>query len=104
LSGKKFDYQILSNKNVLLSGKGKTTGNGTDEVVFITPSEQNGGAAFVSLEIRSVNDRLKIVSKIPLSSEKINIAFYPEGSRMVPGIPQTIIYEAKDQLGSPVDI
>ncbi len=104
LSGKKFDYQILSNKNVLLSGKGKTTGNGTDEVVFITPSEQNGGAAFVSLEIRSVNDRLKIVSKIPLSSEKINIAFYPEGGRMVPGIPQTIIYEAKDQLGSPVDI
>ncbi|MEI6678417.1 MAG: hypothetical protein WCL21_07405 [Mariniphaga sp.] len=104
LSGKKFDYQILSKKNVLLSGKGKTAGNGSGEVVFITPSVQNGNATCVSLEIPSVNDRLKIVSKIPLSSEKINITFYPEGGRMVPGIPQTVIYEAKDQLGSPVDI
>ncbi len=104
LSGKKFEYQIISGERELLSGKGKTGVNGGGEIVFITPSQQKGGAMMVSIEIPSGYDRLNLISKIPLASEKINISFFPEGGKLVPGIPQMIIYEAKDQLGNPVSI
>lgn len=104
LSGKKFEYQIINEERELLSGKGKTGVNGAGEIVFITPSLQNGSAMMVSLDIPSGNDRINLISKIPLVSEKIIITFFPDGGKLVPGIPQMIIYEAKDQLGKPVSI
>jgi hypothetical protein len=104
LSGKKFEYQIISEDRELLSGKGKTGSSGTGEIVFITPSQQKGSAMLVSLDIPSGNDQLNLISKVPLASEKINVTFFPEGGNLVPGIPQRIIYEATDQLGNPVSL
>ena len=104
LSGKKFDYQIVIEDRELLSGKGKTGVNGSGEIVFLTPSPQNGNPMMVSLDIPSGNDRLNLISKIPLESEKININFFPDGGKLVPGIPQLVVYEARDQLGNPVSI
>ena len=104
ISGKKFEYQIISEGRELLSGKGKTGVNGTGEIVFITPSPKNNNAILVSLDVLSGNEKLNMISKIPLVSEKINITFFPEGGKLVPGIPQMIIYEAKDQLGNPVSL
>ena len=104
LSGKKYEYQVINENRELLSGKGKTGANGTGEIVFLTPPQQNGNPMTVSLDIISGNDRLNLISKIPLASGKIDISFFPEGGRMVPGIPQKIIYEAKDQLGNPLNI
>ncbi|MCX6237909.1 MAG: hypothetical protein NTY07_10205 [Bacteroidia bacterium] len=104
LSGKKFEYQIVCDKRELLSGKGKTGANGAGEIVFFTPSQQNGSPMMVSLDVPSGNDRLNLISKVPLASEKINITFFPDGGKLVPGIPQMVIYEATDQLGKPVSI
>ena len=104
LSGKKFEYQILSEERELLSGKGKTGTNGTGEVVFFTPPAKNGHPELVSLVINSGKDRLNLVSKVPLVSEKIDVTFFPEGGSRVPGISQLIVYEAKDQFGNPVDV
>ena len=104
LSGKKFEYQIISEDRELLSGKGKTGSNGAGEVVFLTPPKKKRSAMLVSLDIPSGNDQLCLVSKVPLASEKINISFFPEGGNLVPGIPQKIIYVATDQLGSPVNL
>lgn len=104
LSGKKFEYQIISDDRELLSGKGKTGAGGTGEIVFITPSQQKGSAMLVSLAIPSGSDQLNLISKIPLASEKINVTFFPEGGNLVPGIPQRIIFEASDQLGNPVSL
>lgn len=104
LSGKKFEYQILNNNKELLAGKGKTGANGAGEVVFLTPSLQNGSPMMVSLDIPSGNDVLNLISKIPLEAEKINISFFPDGGKLVPGIPQIVVYEATDQLGKPVNI
>ncbi len=102
ISGKRFEYQMLCEDRELLSGKGKTATNGSGEVVFFTPSAQNGKAMLASLTIPAGRDRLNMVSKIPLSSEKIIITFFPEGGKMVPGIPQLVVFVAKDQLGCPV--
>jgi len=104
LSGKKFEYQIIKEDRELLSGKGKTGVNGTGEFVFLTPSLQNGSPVLVSLDIPSGNDRLNLVSKIPLASERINIKFFPDGGKFIPGIPQMVVFEACDQLGNPVSI
>ena len=104
LTGKKFEYQIISEDRELLSGKGKTGSNGAGDVVFLTPPKQKGSAMMVSLDIPSGNDRLSLVSKVPLASEKINVNFFPEGGNLVPGIPQKILYEATDQLGNPVSL
>jgi len=91
LSGKRFEYQIVNDDRELLSGKGKTGASGAGEIVFITPSSQNVNPMLVSLDIPSGNDRLNIVSKIPLATEKINITFFPDGGKLVPGIPQMVI-------------
>jgi hypothetical protein len=104
LSGKKFDYQIVNDKQEFLTGKGKTGANGTGEIVFLTPSMQNGSPMMVSLDISPGNSRLNLTSKIPLASERINIKFFPDGGALVSGIPQMVIYEALDQLGNPVSI
>lgn len=104
LSGKKFEYQILNDGKELLSGKGKTGTTGKGEVVFLTPSKQNGNPLMVSMDLPVGNDVLNLVSKIPLESEKINISFFPNGGKLVPGIPQIVIYEVTDQLGKPLSI
>lgn len=104
LSGKKYEYQIINENKELLSGKGKTGLNGAGEIVFITPSPQNGNPMMVSLDIPAGNDQLNLRSKIPLGSEKISITFFPDGGRRVSGIHQMVVYEAKDQLGNPVQM
>ena len=104
ISGKKFEYQIYNHDRELLSGKGKTGSNGTGEVVFFTPPASNRAPLFVSLAIPAGRDHLNLISKIPIASEKINVTFYPEGGKRVPGIPQLIVYEVKDQIGKPVDL
>jgi hypothetical protein len=104
LSGKKFEYQILNDGKELLSGKGKTGTTGKGDVVFLTPSKQNGNPLMVSMDLPVGNDVLNLVSKIPLESEKINISFFPNGGKLVPGIPQIVIYEVTDQLGKPLSI
>ena len=104
VTGKKFEYQILNSNRELLSGKGKTDANGKGEIVLLTPSQQNAGEMLVSLGISSGNDQLNLVSKIPLSAEKVNINFFPEGGNLVSGIPQMVIYEATDQRGNPVSL
>ena len=104
LSGKKFDYQIIKEERESLSGKGKTGVNGAGEFVFLTPSLQNGSPLMVSFDIPSGNDRLNLISKIPLASERINITFFPDGGKLVAGIPQMVVFEACDQLGKPVSI
>ena len=101
VTSKKFEYQIITNGKEILSGKGKTDSNGSGEIVFITPSQKSGQAMLVSVDINSGGDRLNLVNKIPLSAEKLNVIFYPEGGNLVPGIPQTVVYEVKDQLGNP---
>jgi len=104
LSGKKFEYQIIKEDRELLTGKGKTGVNGTGEFVFLTPSLQNGSPVLVSIDIPTGNDRLNLISKIPLASERINITFFPDGGKFVAGIPQMVVFEACDQLGNPVNI
>ena len=104
ISGKKFEYQVYSREKELLSGKGKTGANGAGEVVFFTPPLQTKAPQMISLTVSSGKDRLNLYSKIPLASEKINVRFYPEGGKLVPGILQLVVYEAKDQLGNPIDI
>lgn len=103
-SGKKYDYQIFCHERELLSGKGKTGSNGTGEIVFFTPPKQNGYPLLASITIYSGKDRLNLISKIPLSAEKINVTFFPEGGTRVPGILQSIVFEAKDLLGNPIDL
>ena len=104
ISGKKFDYQMICEDRELLSGKGKTGVNGKGEFVFITPSPKSGSALFVSLDISLGNDKLNLIDHVPLESEKINVDFFPDGGKLVTGIPQAVVFEAKDQLGNPVNI
>jgi len=104
VAGKKYEYQIYSHERELLSGKGKTGSSGTGEIVFFTPPKQNGYPLLVSVTIFSGKDRLNVISKIPLASEKIDVSFHPQGGSRVPGILQPIVYEVKDQTGNPIDL
>ncbi len=104
VTGKKFEYQIFYQNRELLSGKGKTGPSGSGDFVFFTPPVQNGAPLLVSLTISAGRDHLNIISKIPTVSERVNVLFFPEGGKRVPGIAQLVVFEAKDQLGNPVKL
>jgi len=104
VSGKKYEYQIFSHERELLSGKGKTGSNGTGEIIFFTPPKQNGYPLLASVTIPAGKDRLNLICKIPIASEKIKVTFYPEGGSRVPGIRQSIVYDVTDQLGNPIEL
>ncbi|MDE6636728.1 MAG: hypothetical protein K2K32_00675, partial [Muribaculaceae bacterium] len=42
--------------------------------------------------------------KYPESGKDFNIKFYPEGGRLIKGIPTKVAFEAKDKNGHPIDI
>jgi hypothetical protein len=104
LTGKKFDYKISSNNKVLASGKCKTTESGSAEIDFNPGSIEPNSPLMIDAEIPNGGEKINFVSHIPLASEKIDVRFFPEGGKIVPGIPQRVVFEAKDQLGNPVNV
>ena len=104
LSGEKFGYKIMSGSKEILSGKGKTTQNGSGEIAFTTPTGKQSKALTIDADIPAGKERINLVSHIPLASENIDVSLFPEGGKLVPGIPQRVVFEAKDQLGNPVDV
>lgn len=103
-SGKKFEYSLTAGSKELVSGKGKTDQNGRGEITLITPSPDTDEPAILTVDLQSDNAGIKLSEKVPLLSEKINLSFYPEGGKLVAGIPQLVIFEATDQLGNPVSV
>lgn len=104
LSGEKFSYKIMSGSKEILSGKGKTTQNGSGEISFTTPAANHFKALTIDADIPAGKERINLISHIPLASENIDVSLFPEGGKLVPGIPQRVVFEAKDQFGYPVDV
>jgi hypothetical protein len=104
LTGKKFDFQVMSGGKELVSGKGKTAVDGNGEITFKTPASYSGKPLILNADISAGDEKINFTSHIPLSSEKIDVSFFPEGGRIVAGIPQRIVFKAKDQLGNPVNV
>jgi hypothetical protein len=104
LTGKKFDFQIMSGGKELASGKGKTTVDGKGEITFKTPAPDSGKPLILNADISAGNEKINFTSHIPLSSEKIDVSFFPEGGKIVSGIPQRVVFKTKDQLGNPVNV
>ncbi len=103
-AGEKYEYSVLAGSKELVSGKGKTDQNGKGEIIFFTPSAEISAPTLMTVELQSGVNELKLKKKIPVTSEKINLFFYPEGGNLVSGIPQLVIFEAKDQLGNPSSV
>ena len=104
LSGERFNYKILSGGKEIISGKGKTTENGSGEIKFTTPATEPTHALVIDADIPAGNERINLVSHIPRLSENIDVKFFPEGGKIIPGIPQRIVFKATDQLGNPVNV
>jgi hypothetical protein len=104
LKGKKIDYNISKNNKDLISGKCKTTESGSSEINFNPKSVEPNYPLMIDAEIPAGNEKINFISHVPLSTEKVNVRFFPEGGNIVPGIPQRIVFEAKDQLGNPVNV
>jgi hypothetical protein len=103
-SGKKFEYSVTAGSKEIVSGKGKTNQEGRGEVVFLTPSNEVKDPVILSVDIQSGGNGIVLKKKIPVVTEKINIRFFPEGGKLVSGIPQLIVFEALDQLDNPVSL
>lgn len=104
LVGKKFEYNLSNKRQNLASGKCKTTESGSGEITINTQSAGQNNPLILDAEIPAGSENIDFVSHIPVSSEKIDVAFYPEGGKSVPGIPQRVVFEARDQLGDPVNV
>jgi hypothetical protein len=104
ISGEKFEYRVTSSGKELTSGKGKTTADGSAEFTFTTSAEVTGKAMMANVSIPAGNEKINLVSHIPRSDEKIDVSFFPEGGKIIPGIPQRVVFRAKDQLGNPVEV
>ncbi len=104
VSGKKFDYTVTAGEKELLSGKGKTGPDGKGEISILTPGTNVDDPAVLSVTLQNGANSITLQKKIPLPTEKVEVAFYPEGGNRVAGIPQLVVFKTKDHFGQPVAI
>jgi hypothetical protein len=58
----------------------------------------------LSVTLQNGANSITLQKKIPLPTEKVEVAFYPEGGNRVAGIPQLVVFKTKDHFGQPVAI
>lgn len=84
----------------------KTTTNseGAALVKFTLPVEIANGDGLLTILVEDGGVTESISKSIPIIHKKLSLAFFPEGGKMVAGLPTRLYFEAKTLLGKPADV
>ncbi|MBK7002941.1 MAG: hypothetical protein IPH35_24320 [Rhodoferax sp.] len=81
-----------------------TNADGGTLVKFNLPATINSGEGLLTLLIEDGGITESISKSIPILQKKLSLAFFPEGGKMVAGLPTRLYFEAKTPLGKPADV
>jgi alpha-2-macroglobulin-like protein len=73
-------------------------------VKFDLPKTIETGEGLLTILVDDGGVTESISKAIPIVQKKLSLAFYPEGGKMVAGLPTRLYFEAKNPLGKPADV
>ena len=73
-------------------------------VKFDLPKTLAAGDGLLTILVEDGGVTESISKAIPILQKKLSLAFFPEGGKMVAGLPTRLYFEAKTLLGKPADV
>ncbi len=84
--------------------KVNTNADGGALVKFDLPKNIDSGDGLLTILVEDGGITESVSKAIPLLQKKLALAFFPEGGKMVAGLPTRLYFEAKTPIGKPADI
>lgn len=84
--------------------KSTTNADGGALVKFDLPRTIEAGDGLLTILVEDGGITESISKAIPILQKKLALAFFPEGGKMVAGLPTRLYFEAKTLLGKPADV
>lgn len=81
-----------------------TNPDGGALVKFDLPKTITFGDGLLNILVEDGGITESISKSIPIIQKKLSLAFFPEGGKMVAGLPTRLYFEAKTILGKPADV
>ena len=81
-----------------------TAADGGALVKFSLPKMLGAGDGLLTILVEEGGVTESISKTIPILQHKLALAFFPEGGKMVAGLPARLYFEAKTPLGKPADV
>ena len=78
--------------------------NGDALVKFQLPGTINNGDGLLTILVEDGGVTESISKSIPILQNKLSLAFFPEGGKMVAGLPTRLYFEARTKIGKPAEI
>lgn len=84
--------------------KTSTNSSGDALVKFDLPKNIESGEGLLTILVEDGGITESISKSIPILQKKLSLDFFPEGGKMVAGLPSRLYFEAKNKQGKPADI
>lgn len=81
-----------------------TDGKGELLVRFVLPNRIHNGDGLLTLMVEDGGITESISRSIPIVLRRMQFSAYPEGGKLVAGLPTRVYFEAKTPLGKPADV
>ena len=82
----------------------KTNAEGGALLRFILPRQIERGDGLLTVMIRDGGVTESISKRIPILLNRLQFSLFPEGGRLVTGLPSRVYVEALDAIGKPADV
>jgi len=95
---------------VSLAGKTKETGafstdaNGKSKLSFLLPQSLNTTDGLLNITVNYDGYTESVARSIPITLNKIDLQFMPEGGSFITGTPANMAFKAVNESGKPVDV
>ena len=84
--------------------KATTNQIGAALIKFDLPKNITTGEGLLTILVEDGGITESISKSIPIIQKKLSLAFFPEGGKMVAGLPSRLYFEAKTPQGKPADV
>jgi hypothetical protein len=81
-----------------------TNADGGGMVRFTLPDDIARGDGLLTVLVEDGGVTESISKRVPIVLRKVELGFFPEGGRMIEGLPTRLYFEAKNPLGKPADV
>ncbi|MFZ6720194.1 MG2 domain-containing protein [Undibacterium sp. Ji49W] len=106
--------EVLANKQItaivtvdgveLPRVRATTNSEGDALVKFDLPKKIDTGDGLLTILVEDGGITESISKSIPILQKKLALSFFPEGGKMVAGLPTRLYFEARNRLGKPADV
>lgn len=96
--------QIVLDGELLPEVKTSTNADGGGLVRFRLPDQIERGDGLLTVLVDDGGVVESVSKRVPIVLKKVELSFFPEGGRMIEGLPGRVYFEAKNTIGKPADL